>query len=392
MIKLPWTQETAPHVVLEINSQCNIKCKGCYKHLGGSTKPLKTIFDELEAAHRMRKFQLVTVAGGETTLHPELCQIVQHIRQKGFLVEILSNGLSLDDNLLEKLKQADLTTVMLHIDEGQKRPDMSLKPSMEEITALRNKIAERVARHGIDVGLSVTLFPEWEDRIVPLVDEIMKSKHIHYLFGTCYIDFSKLMKIYHARRNGQNADEEALAYKTERVNTAKIRVALKEQLNIDPVVYLPPPEDVDVSEFDDCPRWMVYSAQALVGKNGAPTNGRADYFCLSASKLNEWMMEVPRVLQGRYMFYVPQRKPLALMRLGLDALGSMRFSDGAKFLSRYISTDQTIKTKYFLFENGPVVSREGKVCCALFCPNATLRDGKFVPVCLGDHLSYEEMV
>jgi MoaA/NifB/PqqE/SkfB family radical SAM enzyme len=31
MIKMPWNNETAPNVMLEVTDACNVTCRACYK-------------------------------------------------------------------------------------------------------------------------------------------------------------------------------------------------------------------------------------------------------------------------------------------------------------------------------------------------------------------------
>ena len=40
MFKIPWTEQTIPHVMLEINHECNITCATCYKKFDGSRRTL----------------------------------------------------------------------------------------------------------------------------------------------------------------------------------------------------------------------------------------------------------------------------------------------------------------------------------------------------------------
>jgi hypothetical protein len=44
-----------------------------------------------------------------------------------------------------------------------------------------------------------------------------------------------------------------------------------------------------------------------------------------------------------------------------------------------------LRGKRLVFENAPVITAEGRINCCDACPNATVRDGRVVPVCLADH-------
>ena len=121
---MPWTSSSCPHFLLEINQKCNIPCKGCYKNIDGSSKPLGQILSELDIAMSRRRVQTVSIAGGEPTLHPQLCEIVGHVHRRSLKVVLVTNGLLLGRSLLDGIKRAGLDMAMLHIDEDQNRPDL----------------------------------------------------------------------------------------------------------------------------------------------------------------------------------------------------------------------------------------------------------------------------
>ena len=80
MVTLPWTPATAPHFVLEITQACNIDCRGCYKLRGDRTKPLDAIVRDVDLALAETPVQTVSIAGAEPTLHPDLVEVVRHLK------------------------------------------------------------------------------------------------------------------------------------------------------------------------------------------------------------------------------------------------------------------------------------------------------------------------
>ncbi|MHC4327304.1 MAG: radical SAM protein [Planctomycetota bacterium] len=111
---MPWTSSSCPHFLLEINQKCNISCRGCYKNMDGSSKPLDQIISELDIAMSKRRVQTVSIAGGEPTLHPQLCEIVGNLHRRNLKAVLITNGLLLGKSLLDGLTRADaVATVML---------------------------------------------------------------------------------------------------------------------------------------------------------------------------------------------------------------------------------------------------------------------------------------
>jgi MoaA/NifB/PqqE/SkfB family radical SAM enzyme len=72
---LPFTGCRVPHAVLEVNQECNMSCRACYKHHERSSKPVDLILAEIGLLLEKRQLTSITVAGGEPTLHPELPRV-----------------------------------------------------------------------------------------------------------------------------------------------------------------------------------------------------------------------------------------------------------------------------------------------------------------------------
>jgi MoaA/NifB/PqqE/SkfB family radical SAM enzyme len=120
---LPFTGCRVPHAVLEVNQECNMSCRACYKHRERSSKSMDQILAEIELLLEKRRLTTVTLAGGEPTLHPELPQVIESLRERGLTVMMLSNGTNLNDERLAAYRAAGLSRILLHVDCGQRRPD-----------------------------------------------------------------------------------------------------------------------------------------------------------------------------------------------------------------------------------------------------------------------------
>ncbi|MFP4310217.1 MAG: radical SAM protein, partial [Desulfococcaceae bacterium] len=192
MISFPWKANDIPHAVLEVNSRCNIRCRACYHRKAGWTKPVVEILAELEILVERQKPQTVSLAGGEPTLHPELPEIVSAIHKRGLRVALISNGVLLDGTLLGRLADAGLDLVMLHVDEGQERPDLPENASLEDLDALRWSLAERVRAANIQAGLSVTLYPDTLENLPTLIPRFLDTPEFSFLFVTHSVDLESL--------------------------------------------------------------------------------------------------------------------------------------------------------------------------------------------------------
>lgn len=96
---------TPPLVWIELTRRCNLTCKHCYISGGDAreaemdTKHFVALIDELADMG----VWAVAFTGGEPTLHPAFVELVRHAREKGLLVGIATNGLTLGDELLAAL-------------------------------------------------------------------------------------------------------------------------------------------------------------------------------------------------------------------------------------------------------------------------------------------------
>jgi pyruvate-formate lyase-activating enzyme len=355
VIDLPWTAETGPHLVLEITQACNIACRSCYKIKSEQVKPREQVLAEVDFALRKRQIQTVSIGGAEPTLHPELGEIVREIRRRGLRAALVTNGLLLDDDYLDRLKRAGLDVVMFHVDEGQRRPDLPSEPSVGETNRLRTELTRRAARHGLDAGLSVTLYPEVLSRLADLVRLVVESDPIHFLFATHSTDVHGLMRGASRRRDGDGHGNE------------KVTRMLREELGMEPFASI------------GGQSWISYFVPVLYGGE------RPEVVRLRSGAADALLMHLPRLLSGRHMFYCPPRSFAVAAQLAVNRIARGELRQCASLFRRILRDGLRLDAKRMVFDNGPVADARGAVGCFEFCPNPTVKNGKLVPVCVSDY-------
>ena len=383
---MPWTSASCPHFVLEINQKCNISCKGCYKKMGGSTKTLDQILGELDIAMSKRRIQTVSVAGGEPTLHPRLCEIVSNIHGRSLKVVLATNGLLLNVGLLEDLKKAGLDMVMLHIDEGQNRPDLPPDPTLEQINSLRSALAEKVAAGDIDAGLSVTVYHKYFDRLPQIVDFILNSRHINFLFATNYVDTANLLKSVHFMQQNQDRfpdGSDSSSSQSSRTTNQQVYEILKDSFAIEPSAYLPPARATAGAEGHMA--WMTYFMPVI------HLESKTERFSIRSNIINLFLRSFSKLTTGRFTFYSGNKPFTTAVMVLCSTLTSRRPIEGLKFLAKLRHSGAHLKSKYLIFENGPMVTENGDISCCVLCPNATVSGNQLVPVCLADYPDFNSM-
>lgn len=358
MIRFPWTVRTAPNFLLEITSACNVLCRGCYKIKATGVRTLEEIQQDLETGLQLRRVQTVSIAGAEPTLHPQLAEIVALIRQRGLRAALLTNGLLLTDRLLADLKAAGLDVAMVHIDEGQRRPDLPASPTLSAVNALRLEITSRVASHGIDAGLSVTIYPDTLANISSLVRLMIEAEHIGFLFASHYVDV-------HALAAGGSYQPQR------RTENAQIVDLLARSFGVEPFAEADPHRPL---------HWMSYFVPVIYPRNGHPPR----VVQLKSGWLDSFLVSLPRLLSGRNLFYTRQSSGVTLGHILLNSLfrGDARTSSNVLLAA---CRGRGIGVKRMIFDNGVSLTPEGKLDCLDFCPNSTVRNGTLVPICLSDY-------
>lgn len=110
---------SAPLSVLwEITRECNLKCKHCLIVAGKQEqnemdlKEVKKIIDQLAA---MKVFK-ITFGGGEPLIRPDFFDILDYASRFNVGIKLTTNGILVDDNLLERLKNTKVFSVQISVD------------------------------------------------------------------------------------------------------------------------------------------------------------------------------------------------------------------------------------------------------------------------------------
>ena len=114
-------------LMLEPLYRCNLACAGC----GKIQHPVETLRRVLSpeqcfAAADECGAPVVSIAGGEPLLHPEIEQVVEHVRRRGMIATLITNGYLLSPDRIEGLNRAGLDHLQISIDNVEP-DDVSMK-------------------------------------------------------------------------------------------------------------------------------------------------------------------------------------------------------------------------------------------------------------------------
>jgi MoaA/NifB/PqqE/SkfB family radical SAM enzyme len=120
--------------------RCNLSCAYCNEY-DDHSKPVP--LDEMRRRiDSLASFgtSIVTISGGEPLLHPELDEIIRHIRRRGIIAGLITNGYLLTRDRIERLNRAGLEYLQISIDNVM--PDDVSKKSLKVLDKKLELLAE----------------------------------------------------------------------------------------------------------------------------------------------------------------------------------------------------------------------------------------------------------
>jgi hypothetical protein len=379
-LQLPWTLDTVPHAVLDILRGCNICCRDCYNLQPDRLKLLAEIEAELDTLMRLRKPHSISLVGGEITLHPDLVEIVRRVRQRGLFVELFTNGVALTDDLLSRLKQAGANVIFLHIENNQRRPDLAGAATVDDLRHLREEKASLIAAHGIEAGLAVTAYPDKPREVEEAVAFTLESPHLCYLLVTWWRDVGGMPAIAGHLRTGMSSKGGRNHPKSPHpeVRPTELCQRLEQRFGITPFAFLG-------SNFDpDDPRWMSFLVTTIHQQAKL-----IQQHSLNPTWVERAFLAASRKLTGRYPFYQKQNSRRTAAHLLLNGLAAGKMVKNLKFLAAASVPGRHLAAKRLLFQWPAAFDNLGRVIHCQCCPDAVLKDGRLVPLCISDLIAKE---
>ncbi|MDX2029837.1 MAG: radical SAM protein [Blastocatellia bacterium] len=125
--------------------RCNLACGYCNEYDKVSDPvPLEEMKARLD---RLASFgtAAITISGGEPMLHPQIFEIISHIRSHGMIAGLISNGYYMTRENIEKLNRAGLEYLQISIDNV--KPDKVSQKSLKVIDRYLVYLSEHARFH-----------------------------------------------------------------------------------------------------------------------------------------------------------------------------------------------------------------------------------------------------
>ncbi len=125
--------------------RCNLSCKYCNEYDDFSKPiPLETMKRRVDDLARLGT-TIVTLSGGEPLLHPDLDEIIAHMRMYPIIVGMITNGYLLTADRIQRLNRAGLDHLQISIDNVM--PDDVSKKSLKVLDKKLQLLAEQADFH-----------------------------------------------------------------------------------------------------------------------------------------------------------------------------------------------------------------------------------------------------
>ena len=125
--------------------RCNLDCGYCNEYDDFSAPvPLDEMQRRIDHLHRLGT-TLITISGGEPLLHPELDEVIRHIRRCGIMAGMITNGYLLTAERIQRLNRAGLEHLQISIDNV--KPDDVSKKSLKVLDKKLQLLAEHAEFH-----------------------------------------------------------------------------------------------------------------------------------------------------------------------------------------------------------------------------------------------------
>lgn len=120
--------------------RCNLACTYCNEY-DDFSKPVATaeIFRRIDHLAGLGT-SIITISGGEPLLHPEIEAIIRHIRKRGIIAGMITNGYLLTRDRIQSLNDAGLEHLQISIDNVM--PDEVSKKSLKVLDQKLQLLAE----------------------------------------------------------------------------------------------------------------------------------------------------------------------------------------------------------------------------------------------------------
>lgn len=145
LYRLPFSKNDNPNGWVEITTDCNLRCPGCYRGCDRYDniplhEPVDKVKENILAMKKLRNCQIISLSGGEPLMYPDLESIVSFVKDNGMYPFVHTNGVLLTKEKIIKLKENGLAGLIIRVDSLSR----NRKSNEEKLNSIRQRYAEMV--------------------------------------------------------------------------------------------------------------------------------------------------------------------------------------------------------------------------------------------------------
>lgn len=179
-----------------LTRQCNYACHFCYAMMQENERKEITrqvAFDFLDDSAEIGVRGISWISDGESTVHPNYCEIVEYGARRGIAMGAGSNGLLLDREALERVLP-NLQYLRFNFsggDKGRYAEIMGVKPAWFDKVCQNVRDAMEIKRRlnlPVTINMQMVVMPQDADQIVPVARLAKELRPDYVIFKHCADD------------------------------------------------------------------------------------------------------------------------------------------------------------------------------------------------------------
>jgi len=218
----------------------------------------------------------------------------------------------------------------------------------------------------------VTARQDWEGTVRAAVQLTLESPHINYLLVTLFRDV-RALGVVHGSLAHELRGEPVQDSAPGGLDNRMLAAFLQAEFGLQPFATMG--SNVDLED----PRWLSYLVATV-----RSSSGRLTIASLRASLFERGAVRLARLIRGRYPMYLPQHSASFRLQLLLNALTGGAVAPNLLMWWQSSARGADIRAKRLLIQNPAEIAADGRVVHCRHCPDAVLKNGHLVPVCISD--------
>lgn len=193
-------------VGLYITERCLQNCRFCFNwKVDGKQEAVDMEYTDIRyilEESRLKGHRYLTITGGEPFLHPHIIDVIDYAHDLGFMINILTNGLLIDENLVAEMRGKFRLRIRVSLDGASKEVHEYARGNNTFDRVLMT--IRLLIKNRFHVGIGFTVYEE-------NIAEIEAAVRLCIDYGCAYIRFSPVVRIQKGKQAAVNMELHEMA-------------------------------------------------------------------------------------------------------------------------------------------------------------------------------------